>query len=50
MAKAANFKYPKDLCQAIAEITGDKLSVIDLVLWRYATLDPKYTILFQPRD
>jgi hypothetical protein len=49
-AKAANFKYPKDLCQAIAEITGDKLSVIDLVLWRYATLDPEYTILFQQRD
>jgi hypothetical protein len=49
-AKAANFKYPKDLCQAIAEITGDKLSVIDLVLWRYATLDPQYTVLFRPRD
>jgi len=49
-AKAANFKYPKDLCQAIAEITGDKLSVIDLVLWRYATLDPQYTVLLRPRD
>jgi hypothetical protein len=50
LAKAANFKYPKNLCQAISEITGDKISVVDLVLWRYATLDPQYTVLFQPTD
>ena len=47
LAKITNFRYPKDLCQAISEITGDKLSVIDLILWRYATLDPHYSVLFQ---
>lgn len=44
-AKAANIKYPKNLCQSIADITGDKISVIDLILWRYATLYPDYTDL-----
>ncbi len=50
LTKAANFKCPKDLCQVIAEVTGDKISVVNLVLWRYATLDPQYTVLFQPTD
>ncbi len=39
---------PDGLCKAIAEITGDKLSAVDLVLWRYATLDPNYLDLFDP--
>lgn len=47
LAKCTNYKYPKDLCQAIADVTGDKLSVVDLILWRYATLNPRYTLLFQ---
>lgn len=42
MATAAGFSAPEDLCSAIAEITGDKLSVVDIVLWRYATLNSRY--------
>ena len=50
LAKAANFDDPKDLCQTIANITGDKVSVIDIVLWRFATLNARYTTFFQQRD
>lgn len=50
IAQVTNFKTPVDLCQAIAEVTGDRVAVIDLVLWRYATLQPRYTDLFQLED
>lgn len=46
IAKATRFPNPYDLCSLIAEITGDRISVVDLVLWRYATLDSKYVSFF----
>lgn len=46
MASAAGCSCPVELCETIAEITGDKLSVVDLILWRYATLDSCYSVLF----
>jgi hypothetical protein len=42
MAAAADYPSPEELCLAIAEVTGEKLSVVDVVLWRYATLNPRY--------
>lgn len=45
MTAAAGFSDPEDLCSVLAEITGDKLAVIDVVLWRYATLDSGYDSL-----
>jgi hypothetical protein len=30
------------LCADIARVTGEKVSVVDLVLWRFATLDSNY--------
>ena len=45
MASAARYPSPEELCKTIAEITGDKLSVVDLILWRYATLNPSYDAL-----
>ncbi len=45
MASVARCSCPEELCRTIAEITGDKLSVVDLVLWRYATLDPSWDAL-----
>lgn len=39
IAESAGGLSPKDLCQMISEQTGDKVSVIDIVLWRYATLN-----------
>jgi len=30
------------LCKEISEITGDKMNVVDVVLWRYATINRNY--------
>lgn len=50
MAAAAAFANPADLCGAIADATGDRTSVIDLVLWRFATVQPDYLDWFRERD
>jgi endonuclease III len=42
VARRTGYRSPEDLCQAIAKIVGDKVSVIDLVIWRYATLERDY--------
>jgi hypothetical protein len=42
LAKATGFTDAQGLCEALASVTGDRVAVIDLVLWRYATLDPNY--------
>lgn len=36
------YSSPQELCSTIAEQTGDKISVVDIVLWRFATLVPNY--------
>lgn len=36
------FNDPNDLCCNLSYILSEKVSVIDLVLWRYATLDKNY--------
>ena len=46
IAKATKMPDPYDLCCLIAKMTGDKVSVVDLVLWRYATLHHNYTQKF----
>ena len=46
IAKATRFPNPHDLCFLIAEMTGDKIAVVDLVLWRYATLNDEYVTFF----
>jgi hypothetical protein len=45
LANAAKFSSPTELCQRITDITGDKLSVVDLVLWRYCTINNQYAII-----
>lgn len=50
IANAARCDSPIRLCQVISDATGEKLSVVDLVLWRYATIDPQYIDLFRMRD
>lgn len=37
-AAAAGYSHPTELCRAIASVTGDRLSVVDLVIWRYSAL------------
>lgn len=34
-AAAAGFATPLEMCQAIRDATGDRLTVVDSVLWRY---------------
>lgn len=50
IAHTAGYNSPDELCTVISNIVGDPLPVIDLVIWRYATLDPNYLKLFHPRD
>lgn len=46
IAKATKFSDPYELCCLIAEMTGDRITVVDIVLWRYATLNNKYVSFF----
>lgn len=36
------YSNAQDLCYDLSMITGDKVSVIDIVLWRFANLEPNY--------
>jgi hypothetical protein len=38
----AGYKNPTDFCGTISAIVGDRVCVVDLVVWRYATLNPGY--------
>lgn len=46
VAKAAGYGNPHRLCLDLAEIVGDDIRVVDLVIWRYATLHKNYLELF----
>ena len=50
VAKKVGYSSPVELCQAIAQFVGDKVAVIDLVIWRYATLNRDYLSLFPALD
>jgi len=50
IANASGFESPNDFCESINAVVGDALSVIDIVIWRYATLYPKAQLPgFAPR-
>ena len=42
IAKAAGYDSPLSMCEVIKEKSGDKLAVIDIVLWRFAVTTPAY--------
>jgi len=42
ISNSIGFNSPHILCELISEYTAEKIQVVDLVLWRYATLDNKY--------
>jgi len=46
VARRAGYKCPTSLCEAIASIVCEKLSVIDLVIWRFATINRNYADIF----
>jgi len=46
IASTVGYSTPHAMCQDIAQFIGDKISVVDIVMWRYATLDKNYLELF----
>lgn len=36
------YNSPRILCEAISKLTSEKISVVDLVIWRYATIQKGY--------
>lgn len=46
LAAATGYPTPHKLCQDISEEVGERLAVVDLVLWRFATLKRDYVSFF----
>jgi len=46
VAAVTGYSTPYEMCSDISRITYDKLAVIDLVIWRFATLKKNYLDLF----
>ena len=46
IAAAAGFRSPQELCQLISNHLGEPVQVVDVVLWRYATLFSDYVMVF----
>ncbi|WFN36913.1 hypothetical protein L1994_00510 [Methanomicrobium antiquum] len=36
------FDDVQEFCKKISKVSGDSVPVVDVVLWRYATIEPKY--------
>jgi len=47
ISERAGYSDPTDMCTKISQHVGDRLSVIDIVLWRYATLFPYDSLLLE---
>lgn len=47
LAEALNFHTPYELCKVIANRIDEKMSVVDVVLWRYCIINPNYLALIQ---
>ena len=41
-AAASGHESPATLCETISGVVGDRISVVDIVIWRFATLFPNY--------
>jgi len=48
ISAAAGFPDPGGMCKTISERVGDSVAVVDLVMWRFATLCPDYLEFFRP--
>jgi hypothetical protein len=47
IASTVGFDRVQDMCEAIAYLSGDSVSVVDVVLWRFATLNNAYVEWFE---
>jgi len=46
VAEAVGYTTPNAMCKDIGDLVGDKISVVDIVIWRYATICADYLQLF----
>lgn len=46
-AAAAGYNNPRELCEDISRIIGDRVSVVDVVIWRFATIHANYVDWFR---
>lgn len=49
MADSAGCRSPAEMCSKVAAVVGDSVGVVDVVLWRYATLSGDYEVLARSR-
>jgi hypothetical protein len=42
-AQSAGICSPQKMCEIIHHVVGDSVAVIDIVIWRYATINPQYS-------
>lgn len=47
VAASVGFETPAEMCAVISGVTGDRVSVVDLVIWRFATLRKGYESVFR---
>jgi hypothetical protein len=46
IAQVAGYKTPQEMCSLVSALVGDSVPVVDIVLWRYATLQRGNYLLF----
>lgn len=46
-ASCAGIRSPHIMCEMIQAVVGDPISVVDIVIWRYAVINPQYWMEFQ---
>lgn len=46
VADATGYGTPEEMCRVIASAVGDAIPVVDLVIWRFATLEPRYMTIW----
>lgn len=46
LAALTGYQNPLDLCEEIAQYIGEPVSVVDIVLWRFAASNPDYLEVF----
>ncbi len=47
ISAAAGYTSPEEMCRLISRFTGEKIAVVDVVLWRFATLRSDYISAFR---
>lgn len=47
VAEVSGFGSVAELCEKISKITGDSVPVVDLVIWRFATIRSDYLLWFK---